>query len=99
MMMKWFDLIPGFLKNKYFLASLAFGIWMIFFDRDDVFTQVGRYQKLKDLQQSNEFYAQKISATKEELEKRKNDPAAFERVAREKYYMKRTNEDVFLFEE
>jgi hypothetical protein len=99
MLMKWLDLIPGFLKNKYLLATAAFAIWMSFFDRNDFLTQFDRYKKLKDLEESSSYYTQKITDAQLELEKRKTDPSAFERVGREKYFMKRKNEDVFLFEE
>jgi len=91
--------IPAFLKNKFFLASLAFAIWMIFFDRNDLISQWSRASKLNDLENSSAFYTKKIQSATQELELRKTDPAAYERVAREKYYMKRKNEDVFLFEE
>ena len=98
-LMKWLDHIPGFLKNKYLIATAAFSVWMLFFDRNDLLTQFDRYNKLKDLEGSSAYYTRQISDAQLELEMRKTDPAAFERVGREKYYMKRQNEDVFLFEE
>lgn len=97
--MKLLDLFFGFLKNKYLIAITVFAVWMVFFDRNDFLTQLDRYKKLKELKGSNSYYAQEISGAQLELEKRKTDPAAYERVGREKYYMKRENEDVFLFEE
>jgi hypothetical protein len=97
--MKMLNHLPAFLKNKYLLATAAFAVWMVFFDRNDLLTQFDRFKKLKELEESNSYYTLKINEAKEELEKRETDPAAFERVGREKYYMKRQNEDVFLFEE
>ena len=72
---------------------------MLFVDRNDFLTQVSRYRKLSELKSSNTYYNEKIETAKTELEKRKNDPSAYERLAREKYYMKRDNEDIFLFDE
>jgi cell division protein DivIC len=91
--------IPPILKNKYLLASVAFLVWMLFFDRNDFIAQLNRFQKLRQLKESNTYYKEKIELASAELKKRETDPSAYERIAREKYYMKRENEDVFLFEE
>jgi hypothetical protein len=98
-MKQLFDHIPSLLKNKYVLTLIGFTIWMLFFDRNDVLTQFSRFQKLNELQKNNAFYVQKIENARVELEKRKTDPTAYERLAREKYYMKKDNEDLFIFEE
>ncbi|MFY7840096.1 MAG: FtsB family cell division protein [Lacibacter sp.] len=91
--------IPSVLKSKYVLTIIGFAVWMLFVDRNDFLTQVNRYRKLTELRSSNAYFNQKIEAAKTELESRKNDPAAYERLAREKYYMKKDNEDIFLFDE
>lgn len=91
--------IPSFLTNKYFLAITALTVWMFFFDRNDLPTQMNRHQKLKELKASTFYYNERIEAAKAELEKRKTDPTAYERIAREKYYMKKDNEDLFLFDQ
>lgn len=97
--MKLLTHIPSLLKNKYILTLTGFVVWMLFFDRNDLISQFGRFQKLSELQQSSAYYDQKIADAKAELERRKNDPTAYERLAREKYYMKKDNEDLFIFEE
>jgi cell division protein FtsB len=97
--MKLLTKIPGFLKNKYFITLAGFTIWMMFFDRNDFFSQLNRYQKLKELEANNRYFIQKNEAAGAELEKRKTDPSAYERIAREKYYMKKDNEDLFLFKD
>ncbi len=97
--MKLLSHIPAILKNKYLLTLVGFAVWMLFFDRNDFFTQIGRYQKLSELETNTAYFKKKIEAAKTELEKRKTDPSAYERIAREKYYMKKDNEDIFLFDE
>ncbi len=72
---------------------------MLFFDRNDFPSQIERWQKLKELKSNTFYYDQKIAAAKAELKQRKTDPAAYERIAREKYYMKKDNEDIFLFDQ
>jgi cell division protein DivIC len=97
--MKLLNNIPAAFKNKYVLTLIGFAVWMLFVDRNDFLTQVNRYRKLSELKSNTSYFNQKIEAAKAELESREKDPAAYERLAREKYYMKKENEDIFLFEE
>lgn len=97
--MKLLSHIPAFIKNKYFLTITGLLVWMFFFDHNDFISQVSRFKKLNELQSNTSYYNQKIEAAKTELENRKTDPTAYERIAREKYYMKKDNEDIFVFSE
>jgi cell division protein FtsB len=94
-----FNHIPGFLKNKYFISFAAFCAIIFFFDKNDIFTQVSRRKELKELQQSKEYYSTRIAAERKESEALKTNPAAVEKLAREKYLMKRDNEELFLVPE
>ena len=69
---------------------------MMFFDRNDVILQLKRIRDLNRLQQSEEVMAQKISDTKRELKQLKTNPETLEKYAREKYLMKKDNEDLFI---
>ena len=73
--------------------------WMLFFDDNNFIEQFNRFQKLYQLKESSTYFNEKINAASTELKRRESDPAAYERIAREKYYMKKANEDVFIFEE
>jgi cell division protein FtsB len=94
--LKFLQLIPSWLKSKYFLTAVAFATWMIFFDRMDIPTQVKRINELKKLQQSEKNYSNLINATREELKLLKTNPSTLEKYAREKYMMKKDNEDLFI---
>ena len=72
---------------------------MLFLDKNDFFTQNGRRKELRELQQSKRYYTSQISAERKELEALKTNPAALEKLAREKYLMKRDNEELFLVPE
>jgi cell division protein DivIC len=96
--MKWLTQLPLWLRNKFFIAFAAFIVWMLFFDERDVFTMRHHRQELRDLRQSKEYYTQQINKEKTELENLKT-AATLEKYAREKYYMKRDNEDLFLVPE
>ena len=86
------------LRNKYLLAASAFVVWMLFFDRNDFFTQMDRKKELRDLQESKQYFLDQIVQERKFSDELKNNPAAIEKFAREQYKMKRDNEDLFLIE-
>jgi cell division protein DivIC len=89
--------IPSWIRNKYVLTALCFVVWLLFFDaRDFISTHFREKQELKKLEQSKKYYEQQIATTKLELEQLKSNPALLEKYAREKYMMKKDNEDLFL---
>jgi cell division protein DivIC len=94
--MKVIQRIPSFLRSKYFLATVFFITWMIFFDRNDMFTQYQRKKELRQIEQSKEYFAKQIAENKQFTVDLRTNPAAIEKFAREKYLMKRDNEDLFI---
>jgi cell division protein DivIC len=98
--MKLLTRIPPIFKNKYLLTGLGFLVWMFFFDeRDFITTFFKQKQELRTLEKSEKYYNNQIATTKTELDKLKSNPALVEKYAREKYLMKRDNEDLFLIRE
>lgn len=91
--------IPSWLRNKYFVAIAVFAAIMLFFDKNDIFTQMGRKKQLRELEESREYYSDQISSERKELEQLKSNPGILEKFAREKYLMKRDNEDLYLIQE
>lgn len=86
------------LTSRYLLATAAFICWILFFDRNDFFTRQKRTRELEELQAKIEFYQKGIADAKKELSALQNDPATLEQYAREQYFMKRPNEDIFVFD-
>ena len=84
------------ITNKYLIAFVAFALWMLFFDRNDVSLQLQRFNELNTLQNSEILLNQQIADTKHELELLKTNPETLEKYAREKYMMKKENEDLFI---
>ncbi len=84
------------LKNKYTIATLLFIVWMLFFDPKDWSLIGGRMGKLNDLQKSEKHLQKKIYNTRQELSLLKTSAETIEKYAREKYLMKKDNEDVFI---
>jgi len=72
-------------------------VWILFFDNRDLITSHFREKgELLKLQESKKYYEQQIALTRQELDQLKTNPALLEKYAREKYLMKRDNEDLFL---
>lgn len=94
--MKSLSFIPSFLKNKFFLTAVAFAVWMIFFDERDLFTQMEWRKELSALQESKKYFITEIAKERLASEELKSNPSAIEKFAREKYGMKRDDEDVFI---
>ncbi len=94
--MKLLTHIPAWLKNKYFIASFAFIAWIIFFDRNDLLTQLQRNRELNDLQVSRQHYTDQIKDVRKELDQLTTNPEVLEKYARERYHMKKDNEELFL---
>lgn len=85
--------LPAPLKNRYFLILGLFFFWMIFFDKHNVLVQWRLQKTLNSLENDMTFYSEQV---KEAERMQKDLKVNQEKFAREKYYMKRNNEDVFI---
>lgn len=84
------------IKNKYIITLTAFVVFVLFIDHNDIFVQLDRQRQLKVLLASKAWYRQQIEATQKNLDALQNNPATLEKYAREKFYLKRDNEDLFV---
>lgn len=85
-------------KNKFFLVTLAFAVWMIFFDKNDLLAQYQYHEQLVKLEQERDFYQTQTDKVNKDLDELTSNPQKLEKFAREKYLMKKDNEDVFVVE-
>lgn len=88
--------IFSFVRNKYFIAAVFFIVWMLFFDMRDWSLISSRREKLADLQKSEQNLSRQIAETRRELDLLKTNAQTIEKYAREKYLMKKDNEDLFI---
>jgi cell division protein FtsB len=91
-------IIP-FVANRYFIACLAFVLWMLFFDQRNFFLQRDRAAELEKLEQAKGYYEKEISTTQDQLNNLQSNPGAVEKYARERYLLRRDGEEVYLFED
>lgn len=89
--------VLNILKNKYFLTIIGILVWVLFFDKNDVLTQRDMIQKLHKLKKEKEYYLNEIANNRREINELQTNMASLEKFAREKYLMKKDNEDVYVF--
>jgi cell division protein DivIC len=88
----------AFLKSKFFIISVLFIIWMLFLDNYCYFNaQKDLNTELEALENQKKYYKTEIYNDQKNIKELK-DPAQIERYAREKYYMKKDGEDVYVIE-
>jgi cell division protein FtsB len=85
-----------YLHNKFFYAGLVFTVWVLFFDQESMLEQYRLSETLDGLRGQKEYYQNEIARTEQAVNTLTNDSISLERYAREKYYMKKSNEDVFV---
>ena len=76
---------------------VALLVWLTFFDKNDVFTQYELIQKCQKLNKDKEYYINEITNNKVNLEELRTNKKSLETFSREKYLMKKENEDVYVF--
>ncbi len=96
--MKFFKFFKklNFLKNKYILTSLFFIIWLFVFDQNNLVERIRNIKEYKQLLKDKEYYLKKIEEDRQQLKELKTNNENLEKFAREKYYMKKKDEDIFV---
>jgi cell division protein FtsB len=82
--------------NRYVITLLAFTVWMIFLDTNSLKKQKLLDKKIDEINQMKVFYRAEIAKNNQAINEIQNNPAIIEKYAREKYLMKRDNEDVYV---
>ncbi len=88
--------ILWFFKNKYIITSLIFAIWMIAIDKNNIIAQYKLRNELKDLRDKKAYYLNEIEKDRKATYELNTNMKTLEKFAREKYLLKKDNEDIFL---
>jgi len=91
--------LPAPLRNKYLITFAVFLIWIFFIDTFDVLTQIKMKKEIKQLKKQEEFYRSEIKQDSTMLYNLNNNAEEQERFARERFLMKKENEDLFIVRE
>ena len=86
-----------FISNKYVLILILFIVWMIFFDTNSYFIHRELDNEVNALEDNSEFYKKEIDHDKNFI-KKMEDSNEMEKFAREKYYLKKEKEDIYIIE-
>ena len=86
-----------YLGNKYILVLLAFAIWMLFLDNYSYLEHRVLNKEINELESNIQYYKNEITQDSIKIKKLQNTDE-IEKYAREKYYMKKNNEDVYIIE-
>jgi cell division protein FtsB len=94
------------ITNKYFIVTVCFAAWIMYFDQNDFLTQRERQQELNTLKDNIAYLKKEIADMQVEtkslttnMQGMPNDPKQLEHYARETYRMKHDGEDVYVIEE
>lgn len=90
---KWFRI----LSNKYLLIFLIFLVWMFFFDGSSYLLHRELNQERDKLQGNRDYFKSEIEKDKAQI-RQLQDSAGLEKFAREKYLMKKDNEEIYIIE-
>lgn len=91
--------IVKFVWNRYFILTVAFGVWMFFFDQNSFFVHRELDKQIKLLEVDESYYQEHLNSESEKLNQLNNNPAEIERIAREKHFLKKDDEDIFIIEQ
>ena len=92
-------MIAKFIRNKYLLTIIGLAVWVAFFDKNDLKTQYELRKDVKQLEEERNYYAKEISGITSDIQELTSNPKTLEKFGREKYLMKRDNEDIFVIVE
>lgn len=87
------------LKNRYVLILVLFIIWLTFFDQDNLLRQFKLTRELNEARDKQEYYSSEFEKDSILLHQLESDPEVMEKMAREKYLMKKDDEKIFLIVE
>lgn len=102
-MIKWFKNLKTkypalkYIGNRYILVLLFFLIWMLFLDNYSYLEHRVLNKEIKELETNKNYYKEEIKKDCLEIKQLKNTEY-IEKYAREKYYMKKDNEDIYVIE-
>jgi cell division protein FtsB len=84
-------------KNIYILVLIVFVVWMLFFDAHSLLFHHELNSDIQELEYQKEHYKNEMAKDNKAI-KELSTEEGLERTARETYYMKKSNEEIFIIE-
>ena len=86
-------------RRKYLITVVAFAVIIGFLDENSLCRRLGYEREISQLKEDIEKYRAEYEENTKRLNELNSNPDAIEQVAREKYLMKKPNEDIYVFED
>ena len=86
-------------RRKYLITVVAFAVIIGFLDENSLFRRLAYEREISLLKEEIEKYRADYEENTKRLNELNSNPDAIEQVAREKYLMKKPNEDIYVFED
>ncbi|AGY53345.1 hypothetical protein SDC9_183315 [bioreactor metagenome] len=86
-------------KNRFFLATLVFAVWVIFFDQNSLIDWFRVRMRIMRQERQIEYYNREIKSIDEKLQELSSNKDSLEKFAREQYYFHEEDEDLYIIEE
>ena len=96
MFRQYYNKLPSFVKNKYIIVTISLLVWIAFFDSNNWIKQAGLKSEINELKEQKVHYQTQIKADSVALFDLTNNDETQEKFAREKYFMKKENEDIII---
>lgn len=81
---------------KYIIVCVVGVLIVVFFDENSVLAHIGNKQRISELKSEIEYYEGIHQANKDRIHELEKNPKAIEKIARERYFMKTDDEDIFV---
>jgi cell division protein FtsB len=86
-------------KNRFFLATMVFAVWVIFFDQNSLIDWFRVRMRIIRQERQIEYYNREIKSIDEKLQELSSNKDSLEKFAREQYYFHEEDEDLYIIEE
>jgi cell division protein FtsB len=86
-----------YLKNIFVIVFVVFAVWMLFIDSNSLLIHRELNQDIEALENEKDYYKKEIEKDKKAIHELSTEEG-IEKLAREKYYMKKDNEDIYIIE-
>jgi len=85
--------------NKYLIVFVVFTVFVTFFDEHNLIHRWQSHQRIVQMEKEIKFYQDEIKATQQKKNELQSSKENLEKFAREHYYLKKENEDIFIINE
>lgn len=90
--------VLGILTNKFVITGAVFAIWVIYFDQNSWLLQRQKTKEVENVERNIAYLNDEIAKMEHEYQELTTNPEKLEQYARERYKMKRDNEDLYIIE-